>query len=237
MARPTTKAKADRLASTRLRPRKNGDPEQAHPGVTTGGECAPGKERDNLKRYGFPSPHAHFVLGPPDLTGDALAKIWGINRNTVYAWIHRHDWTEERETRLQCTALEHGGKLETDKIKLLREQHTEQSYRVAQNILNAIEDKLQCETEQVMSPTGEIKDMQRSPAQLKALAATARDADEQARMALGMPTKMTGAFAGATIVDKQINMAVVEAPVGAYMPGAGVKALLDGETIEGEVED
>lgn len=171
--------------------------------VAQHGYDAEGYAASNMKKFGATCPREHFICGPCDLTTYQVSQIWGLEYRTVQRWAKEDKWVELREERLKHTPIEQGGYLETESIAVLKERVTAQQANDLQEAIRITMARLAEEEEEAVTPLGDTVRVKKKAASHKAEVNALTELYQELRVVVGLPTKHTGAFAGATINNNQ----------------------------------
>lgn len=219
-----------------------------HPDLIAGGLAKPGQEVPNVTKYGYVDVHDHYVNGPADLPHAAICRIWNIKPVTLLNWIKDYKWAEEREKRLGETLVTHGGNKATSAIETAREQYLAKESRILDMMLADIETTWKETHEERMSPTGDVKKVQKRAETRRTEVLTAKEVFAQARLSLGLRSKQ-GAFEGATITQNNLTfinesrpavadtMSYLDETMLELMPPDGTDEVLEAEIMEDSDEN
>ena len=159
---------------------------------------------------------------------------------SVENWIKKYDWKGAKQRYLQSLPDVQGGLMPTEDLAKMQENWFREQVKIADEQIALARADLQLETEEKMSATGVVQEMKRSAASKRLDQQRLFDAMDRMSIALRMPHKMTGAFAGASVDARSVSTTYnVNFPKG-FEPSP-TPALPDGapaaEVIEAEVQE
>jgi hypothetical protein len=166
-----------------------------------------GLQAQNVAKYGFASPHDHYVYGPPALTPYAVGQRWGLPARTVTFWADKGKWREERaafRTQLELAPVKPGALSLIEKQDEWREKKRDYIETAIAAVMTRIGDP----EEDVVVPGVGIQTAKKSSASFKAdafsLIALANEMNALLSMPIGAPKAIAEPDAGgASIVDKR----------------------------------
>jgi hypothetical protein len=192
-----------------------------HPHITYAGMPAENCAEQNMAAYGFDCPFNHYVLSP-GVTPDMVARHWGLELRVVRQWVYRHNWNGLREQRVKHINSEIQKAYDGDEMMQARADWVKERCRLADKLIDTAETLIDNGTEEILTPLGTLKTVKLRASTLKIIGATIHDAAELKSIALGVPTKLTGAFQGANVnVDnRRIEVVQINRPADNRRPAA-----------------
>jgi hypothetical protein len=179
--------------------------------VAPHGYAADDKELENIELFGYDCPRSHFIYGSPDLTPNAIATIWGLIPETVELWAKNDKWHDLKAAQLAKIPPSQGGTLVTEKALSLRDEQTEREIKDYDELLGLAMDRARAVSEEMNTAIGP-QELKKTDASFAKVAATVLSIHERRRVAVGLPTKDTGQYAGANITVNQVKEIVIESP-------------------------
>lgn len=202
-------------------------------GVAPGGLCLAGWEERNAEAHdGYVCPRDWYIYHSGDVTLTTVCEEWGLLTTTVHGWMKAGAWELIRQRRLE--KIRQGVEKVYDEAELVkkRAEWIDERVRIAAKVIKTAEKMMDSGEEDALSPTGETVQIKMKAGSLKALSAVMTEQMENISVALGVPTKLTGQFAGATVDARQVTVAsmTVLPPAGLPAPRVtGVPALAFGD--------
>ncbi|MBW3638229.1 MAG: hypothetical protein KY445_17440 [Armatimonadetes bacterium] len=231
-----------RMADAEIESREINQPEKNGADITVRGMAVPGREAANLEKYGAPSPYHRYCFMMPAISAEDLAKDWGVSQKRVYSWISLGGWVNIRRKWLETVPIHNGGSLSGD-LEEERNQYIREQLGNWRETVQITMDRMRQRKEQEASfdASKKIDIKKSSESHLKDVMAL-KIADDQTRLAFGLPTKMTASISQSTHRREEVKESVVHVPAH-QSENYDVDAAIDppalppigGQTFEGEV--
>lgn len=184
-------------------------------------------QEQNIAVHGYISPFCEYLNNFAIENLNQLAEKWGYDKPTVYGWGKRGKWDHLRALSMEKRPVEQGGKLASLDVTARRELLNTREDEILERLWLKLKEEIERPDVEQVSPSGGKVTVRKGARDRKLEISSFAELSDRNRITLGMPTKMTGAFAGANIAA--ITQIVVEKPAG-YSP----RPLPDPTIIEAE---
>lgn len=213
------------------------DPEtgEAHGRLVAGCEAVPGMELDNILTHGHSTPLLELAYGPPGLALNAVAVKWRVFPSTLERAFKGSMYEMAREERQRQLLELHSKVYDPDELARLQREHTARRYDQGVEIAEAAMARLRENRKTIRNKDGDSVEVEMTAGDRQREVDIIVTGNEQASVALGQPTKLTGALAGANVMVNQIKVIREVAPVGRNLDsilGALEEGAVDGEIVD-----
>lgn len=190
-----------------------------------------GEQLSNLAALGARSPEEHYAKS--QLTPSEIARMWGIDAKIVCMWRKNQRWDDLRSAYAAITPVEAGGQLvtidlESERAKFQRKERENWEILTAKIMQEVGEDYYE-----VPSPTGGKETLRKNGGHRKQEASALREANDGARLSMGLATKTSEMFKNANINtgDQILRLNIISPTAPAALPAPAIEAT-EGEVID-----
>jgi len=162
--------------------------------VLVGGRAVPGKEAENMRRYGFENPLDQYKYSTSETRH--ISEIWGIPQHLLDNWVKRGNLKEAREAHLESVRREM--MYSHENLGAAREAHMRNRCETADASVKIIMEALESRMEDRSTAAGIVPGAKMSAGSIKALTEALVKAQDMKSIALMQPTKLNAQFSHTT---------------------------------------